>query len=1281
MGAPAAAEGKSDELDLAGYLAPTHLNWLDAEPERPWREVEATYVFGDVSGFTALGERLARKGRIGSETLTDAITAVFTAMHEAVSIEGGEILKFGGDAVLAMFTGMRHEARGAAAALGMQDALRAVRIPGIAASRRRLSMSVGVASGIAHLFLAGRAPRELMVAGPLASEVVTREGQAQAGEVLLSPNALANLPPEFVIDAGADRGARLIARPPTNPVPPPAVPSDADPTAGLPPHLHRHQPDAGEHRSVAIAFVKLGGSDELIARSGPEALSEALDHVVGAVASACREWGIALVSSDVDADGAKLILSAGAPVASPDDDDRMLHALRDVVDIESPLAIRVGVNRGPVFTADIGPRARRVWSLLGDDVNLAARVMSRAERGTVLATPSVLRGVRDAFERTPIPPFEVKGKKAPVHAEVVGPARGRRQEDEEARGRLIGRKRELAALRSALEGARSGERQAIEVVGEPGVGKSHLTAEVRAEASDMTLLHVQGGPYAARTPYLAIRRALRTAVLPGLDENADAAAPLADRVNELDPGLERWLPLIGLPFGIEFEATEATRQLAPEFVPERMARAVGRLLDLALPPEALLALVEDAHWLDRASAALLSILFKRPPDADGARGRGFLALVTRRPGPSPFAELDLTTMELAPLGDAASRELLEPRSEEDAVFPAAVRERLVERARGNPLLLLELVAAARNGAALDELPESVEALMNARMDTLPRDERRVLREASIIGNEVQVSLLAEMAGREPGELEPTIERLRDFLVPVRPGTVRFSHALMHDAAYAALPFRLRRQLHARAGSALEHRGGEGLEGLLAIHYGAARRWAETWRYGRLAGERAMERAAPVEATGFLRSAVDAARWLRPRVPSDELARVTARLGEAAELAGSHEEARKAYARARALIRGDKVAEAELFLREGRLREGAGTLPQALRYYTRGIKALGGARSHDARVARARLVLARGATRLRGGHHRKALPHLEQAVREAEKANDQSTLGHAYYLLEWAHSDLGNPEAGRYRDLSLPIFEELGDFDKQGRVLTNLGVTAYHEGRWTEAVDLYGRATEAAERAGDAVGTAFNINNLAEIRLEQGRVDESEQLLREALGTWRAAGFGAGVGTVLRNLGRVEMRRGKLDLAAELFQRGRETLTGIGAAGLVCELDAYEAKRLILTGDPEAAKLLAEEIQQRARKIAVIPALPAFLARVCGVASVLANRREAGVELLRDSVALARSAEAAYDEALGLDALATVLESQGGGESLRAEAEALFERLDVVAPPATGLNGIAGASGR
>ena len=234
---------------------------------------------------------------------------------------------------------------------------------------------------------------------------------------------------------------------------------------------------------------------------------------------------------------------------------------------------------------------------------------------------------------------------------------------------------------------------------------------------------------------------------------------------------------------------------------------------------------------------------------------------------------------------------------------------------------------------------------------------------------------------------------------------------------------------------------------------------------------------------------------------------------------TYDQARKAYAKARKLLAGDPVAEAELFLREGRLREGSAGVSQALRHYRRGLKAIGTRRSPEARSVRARLVLAEGATRLHGGKHRQALPLLEQAVREAERAGDRATLAHAYYLLDWAHTDLGNPEAQRYRDLALPIFEDLGDFDKQGRVLTNLGVNAYHEGRWDEALELYERARAASEQAGDEIGASFNLNNVAEIRLEQGRVDEAELLLREVLATWRASGFAFGIGVALRNLGR------------------------------------------------------------------------------------------------------------------------------------------------------------------
>ncbi len=1254
---------------LAGYLAPTHLAWLASEPDVAWRELDASFLFGDVSGFTALGERLARRGRVGAETLTEAITAVFTAMQDAIGAEGGETLKFGGDAVLAMFTGKGHEAGAAAAAIGMQEALAGLRIPDAPATVGRLRMSAGVASGTAHLFLAGNDPRDLIVAGPLASEVVACEGAADAGEVMLAPATATALPASCVITADG-RGLLLAGKPATVARVAPEAPAGADPLPGLAPHMRAHEPGIGEHRTVTIAFVQFKGSDGFLASRGPGELASALDAIVGATADACRNWGISLVSTDVDRDGGKLILSAGAPVASPDDDDRMLHALRDIVGQDWPLVVRAGVNRGPVFSADIGPPRRRVWSLMGDSVNLAARVMVNAGPGGLLATPVVLRNVRDEFERSPVEPFRAKGKSAPIHAESVGPARGARIADAPLSTPLVGRAREIATLRDGLDAARAGGRRVIELVGDPGIGKSRLVGAVREIADGMSLLTIQGGPYAARTPYLAMHRGMRAIVLPDLAEDADLADSLAERVIELDGRLKPWLPLIGVAFGATFPETAATKALDPEHAPARMAGALGRLIDVAAPATPMLVLVEDAHWLDGASVGLLNYLFAQQRDQyspETPDAPGYMALISRRPGPSQFADLDgMTTIDLEPLGADAIRELLEPTNEEDATLPTAIREQLVARAQGNPLLLGELAAAARAGGSIDDLPDSVEALMNARMDTLPHGDRRLLREAAVLGNELSLGLLADVVDGDHDVIEASARRLSDFLVPIRSDMVRFSHALLHDAAYAALPFRRRRELHAQAGETIRRRGGGAdIDAILAIHFSAAGLWPETWRYGKLAGERALERAAPHEAAGFLRSAVAAARWVKG-IERAELARITSQLGEACELAGEYDEAGRAYAKARKIVAGDVVAEAELLLREGRLRERAATLAEAIRYYRRGLRTLGAKRSKGALSVRARLTLAEGAARLRGGRHRQCLPLLEQAVADAERAGDRATLAHAYYLLDWAHTDLGNPQAAEYRDLALPIFEELGDYGNQGRVLTNLGVNAYHEGRWAEALDFYERGRLASEQAGNSVDAAFNINNMAEIRLEQGRLDVAEPMLRDVLATWRAAGFAAGIGNVLRNLGRIETRRGNLERGGDLLARGREAMSGAGAAAMVCELDAFEARRLLVSGDYEAAKRLAEEVEDRAKKIDVIPALPAILGRVVGQAMVLAGRRGAGLERLRASAEVARQVGALYDLALAYDSLAQ--SGADDAEELAQQAAELFARLDVIAPP-------------
>ena len=277
--------------------------------------------------------------------------------------------------------------------------------------------------------------------------------------------------------------------------------------------------------------------------------------------------------------------------------------------------------------------------------------------------------------------------------------------------------------------------------------------------------------------------------------------------------------------------------------------------------------------------------------------------------------------------------------------------------------------------------------MNARMDTLPRGDRRLLREASVLGNEVTLDLLGEIAEARPRRGRGDRRAgSRDFLVPVRPGT----RALLARAAPrrrllgAAVPPppRAPRAAPARRSG---RGGGEGVEELLAIHFGAARRWPETWHYGRIAGERALARAAPREAAGFLR-----VRGRPPRAGCRGVDRERARAGDGA--ARRRRGARGLLRRGAQGVREGAQARrrrprrrGELFLQGGAAaREGRDRLPGAALLLAAGSSALGDLRSREATSVRARLILAQGATRLRG----------RQAPRGAAAARARGARGRA-----------------------------------------------------------------------------------------------------------------------------------------------------------------------------------------------------------------------------------------------------------------------------------------------
>src|SRR4051794_5181676 len=424
---PGAAAQRRVELSRAEpYVPRAMLQLLADRPEGLVRAVDGTCVLVDVSGFTKLSERLARRGgREGGEQLADAIGRCFERLLAVAYDKGGALLKFGGDALLLLFDGASHTDRACASAVAMNEELRTHGAVRTGSATVQLRMSVGVHSAEYLLFAVGDSHRELLIAGPAATEVVRMEKEAAAGEIVVSQATAAVLPERCV---GAARGSGRLLR-----SPPPVIrqlpeawslPVEGAAAAGaLSTEVRSHVlagPQPPEHRIVTVAFLRFEDVAALVTERGPAGAAAVLHSLVTLVQHAADAEQVCFLGSDIDADGGKLILTAGAPRALGDEDERMLLALRRIVEAAPPLPLRIGVTRGACFAGDIGPRYRRTYTVMGDVVNLAARLMAKSPPGGICSAPVVLERSSTRFETTELEPFRVKGKALPVRALSVG---------------------------------------------------------------------------------------------------------------------------------------------------------------------------------------------------------------------------------------------------------------------------------------------------------------------------------------------------------------------------------------------------------------------------------------------------------------------------------------------------------------------------------------------------------------------------------------------------------------------------------------------------------------------------------------------------------------------------------------------------------------------------------------------------------------------------------------------------------------------------------------------
>ncbi len=1260
-----------DTGTLAPYVPRAVLARLARPIEVLTETVECTMVFADVSGFTRLSERLARQGTEGAEQLVDVINTCFTALLAEAYGRGGSLVKFGGDAMLLLFYDQEHNqehaVRACCAAGAMRRTLREVGRVRAGDTAVALRMSVGVHSGAYAMFVVGGSHRELLIGGRAATMVVALEGAASAGQILVSADT-ARMLPRACLGVESGPGVVLARSPaPCEWVPPAGLPTPTEEVieSFLPVAVRAHLRSgstAAEHRTAAIAFLHFGGLDDVIARQGPESAAGRLDELMRLVQEAAERYDVCFLDSDIASDGVKVRLSAGAPRVVGDDEERMLLALRHIIEAGPPLPVRAGVNRGPVFTGQVGPAYRRWYAVMGDTVNLAARLMARAPVGHVYATRDVLRGAKTRFEQTALEPFAVKGKARPIQAWDVGrPLRGASEGAIRVGLPLVGRQSELDQLRWSIARARRGLGTLTELVGEAGSGKSRLLAEADRIGEGMTVLRTGCEVYTRDTPYSAWRDLLRQ--LLGVDPH-DPEHVVLDRLGaELEgnhPDLLPWLSLIAIVLDAEVAPSIEVEQLAAGSRVIKLQEVVLRFLSRALVVPTIVE-VEQAHLMDAASAALFRALTSE------LESSAWVVLATRRDSPGGLLLTDCPHehIELGPLSREDTQALALATSEASELPPHVV-ELTVERSGGSPAFLLDLLAAAAGGNR-DELPESVGAATMALIDALERRDGAIVRRAAVLGSSFDPGRLTDVISADmPVPDDEFWARLSAVFAREPDGRVRFRRPALQEAAYASLPFKLRRQLHEAVGVSLERDHGRELDfdpAVLSYHFARAGDHARTRQYAMAAAERATERFSHADAARLYRRAIDAGRADGLATDAKELAHAWEQLGEALRSTGEPVAAARAFTEARRLLPDDPIAQARLCDRHAEVAMRSGALTAAVRWLKRGFRCIDGMDDAEATAWRARMHSNLGGVRNRQGRWSESIAACRRAISEAEAVGELSALAHACYALDLALVQSGSRDMATHTWKALDIYEQLGDPEHETIALNNLGGFAYEDGRWDDAIALYEKAGTCGERAGRPADVAFADCNIGEILSDQGRLDEAEAHLRRSRRVWSGTGEREAVAWVDALMARIAVRRGSCREGVPILEAAMADLRRFGLDAYADLTQALIAEAEALGGDPSRALDIA------GRELHASDRLRSLLTRVAGIALARLGEKDAAVRELTHSLQSARERGGDYDIAVTIDAM----DALGAADpELQGERDAILARLKIERLPAASL---------
>jgi class 3 adenylate cyclase/tetratricopeptide (TPR) repeat protein len=889
-------------------------------------------------------------------------------------------------------------------------------------------------------------------------------------------------------------------------------------------------PDAshadGEYKPVTILCCALTGVLSLVTRLGLEALYRLLQAEFVLVQEVMQHYEGTITQHANDGFTAVF----GAPVAQEDHARRAVLAALDLhqhlrqssamdaLALEEGLALSMGAHSGLVVVGRLGSDRQRLVAALGAPTQLAARIQQRAGPGTILISAATHALVQEDVQVAPAGTLPLEGQHPPlpIYAvqRLVRRHAGVPRRPAPSERPFVGRQREMALLHDRLAAMRAGEGQVVSLVGPPGTGKTRLLTEFgRSLPGDQVTWYVgQCLAYGQTTPYLPVRNILRQVC--GLSEGdltEARTAALQKRLGEMGSAAAEDVALLLQILDVPV-APELLARLTPEAWHTRTFALLAHLLLDEAHRQPLVVAVENVHWIDATSEAWLAAL------VDRLAGTAVLLLMTYRPGYQPpwGAHVAVTQLALPPLHAEESQVVVQavPGS---AQLSVSLRQQIVARGAGNPFFLEELTwHAVEHGPSgtLLPVPETVHAVLAARIDRLPPAAKRLLQTAAVIGMEVSFPLLRAIAERPEESLQQSLVHLQkaEFLYETRllPDPIyTFKHALTHEVAYGSLLQERRRALHARIMQAIENlypdRLAEQVE-RLAHHALRGGVWNKTLTYCRQAGEKAMARWAYREAVGYFGQALSAFPHLLAQHDTIEQA-IDLRLALRTALFASRDFGR--------ILAGLREAEALAAALDDPHRLGQVSRFLSHHFYVTGM--------YDQAIAAAQraLVIATGtgdvvlhalANYYLGGaykaqgDYRRAIDCHKQTVASLDGAQRYERFGEilppavlSRARLAWCHAELGMfAEGSALGEEGLRIAETLADPVSLLFASWGVGLLALRQGDLPRALPLLERAMGICHEADLPIYFPHLAAALGEAYALNGRVADALPLLTQAL---------------------------------------------------------------------------------------------------------------------------------------------------------------------------------------